>query len=171
MSFRGQLLIRQDRSLRISVSRAALIFIGAFTVPVLVLLSFDIVPLIYENRGADLAGLGSSLRSGNLRFSLMYLVPVLSILFLNFQRSHIPLDGADLQIGKTPVPRTECAALQICSKLITSRRIGGFTGYELNLVLKDGQRLNLMDHGNIHSLAGDGRVLADELGLPLWYHA
>lgn len=45
---------------------------------------------------------------------------------------------------------------------------GGFTRYELNLVLKDGSRLHLMAHGHGDSLRRDAEKLASFLGKPLW---
>jgi len=43
-----------------------------------------------------------------------------------------------------------------------------FTSYELNLVLKDGSRRNLVDHGNLPALRDDARELAGFLIVPLW---
>ena len=43
-----------------------------------------------------------------------------------------------------------------------------FISYELNLVLKDGTRINLVDHGNQEELIADAQTLAEFLGVPLW---
>ena len=42
-----------------------------------------------------------------------------------------------------------------------------FYSYELNVVLKDGSRYNIMDHGNDKLLLDDAKRLADRLSLPL----
>ncbi len=42
-----------------------------------------------------------------------------------------------------------------------------FYSYELNVVLKDGSRYNIMDHGNDKRLLDDAKRLADRLSLPL----
>ncbi len=39
--------------------------------------------------------------------------------------------------------------------------------YELNLILKDGSRLNVVDHGNRDALQGDARTLAEFLDVDL----
>jgi hypothetical protein len=43
-----------------------------------------------------------------------------------------------------------------------------YTSYELNLVLADGKRINLIDHGNRKKLIADAQTLAEFLGVPLW---
>jgi len=68
-----------------------------------------------------------------------------------------------------PIPRIH--ALQIIPERCTSSGKGGsrsYTSYELNLVLDDGSRLNVVDHGNIDSLRNDARELATLLGRPVW---
>jgi hypothetical protein len=44
----------------------------------------------------------------------------------------------------------------------------GFNSYELNLVLKDGQRVNVVDHGDLPRLRDEGFALARFLGVWLW---
>ncbi len=43
-----------------------------------------------------------------------------------------------------------------------------FWSYELNLVLEDGSRLNVVDHGSPAVIRDDGRAVADFLQVPLW---
>jgi hypothetical protein len=40
--------------------------------------------------------------------------------------------------------------------------------YELNLVLKDGSRLNAIDHGNQQALRADSQTIATFINKPLW---
>ena len=40
--------------------------------------------------------------------------------------------------------------------------------YELNVVLQDGSRRNVVDHGNLDALRADARELAMFLVVPLW---
>jgi hypothetical protein len=40
--------------------------------------------------------------------------------------------------------------------------------YELNLVLKDGRRINVVDHGGADKIRTDAATLADFLGVPVW---
>lgn len=60
----------------------------------------------------------------------------------------------------------EVHALQIISEYCSGKN--SFYSYELNLVLKDGNRINIVDHGNLASLREDGGTLARFLGRPLW---
>jgi hypothetical protein len=43
-----------------------------------------------------------------------------------------------------------------------------YDSYELNLVLRDGRRLNVIDHGTLHAIREDARILADYLGVSIW---
>ena len=57
---------------------------------------------------------------------------------------------------------------QVVSELVGSRRGGIYTSYELNMVLADGSRVNVMDHGDLNAVLRDGRKIADLVGVPLW---
>ncbi|NTV13257.1 MAG: hypothetical protein HGA96_04915 [Desulfobulbaceae bacterium] len=61
----------------------------------------------------------------------------------------------------------EIHALQIISEYCSGNK-SSYYSYELNLVLKDGQRLNVVDHGNLARLREDAGKLAQFLGRPLW---
>lgn len=60
-------------------------------------------------------------------------------------------------------------ALQLLQERITSRSSSGgsrsYWSYELNLVLSDGRRLNVMDHGNYNRLRQDADAIAQFLGV------
>jgi len=58
-------------------------------------------------------------------------------------------------------------ALQLISEFIRGDK-SSYHSYELNLVLKDGNRVNVVDHGNQVKLQEDARTLADFLGKPVW---
>lgn len=58
-------------------------------------------------------------------------------------------------------------ALQIVSEHCRGKNTSYYS-YELNLVLKDGERMNVVDHGNQGQLAADARTLSDFLERPLW---
>ncbi|WP_341501363.1 hypothetical protein [Gallaecimonas sp. GXIMD4217] len=62
-------------------------------------------------------------------------------------------------------------ALQILAERCTSTDSDGhrssYTSYELNLVLPEGRRLNVMDHGNLERLHEDARRLAELLKVPV----
>lgn len=58
-------------------------------------------------------------------------------------------------------------ALQIISELCTAKD-SSYYSYELNLVLTNGRRINVVDHGNIKCLREDAQTLSQFLGKPLW---
>ncbi len=53
-----------------------------------------------------------------------------------------------------------------------SERISGdkstYYSYEINLVLKDGSRINAVDHGKKSKVQEDAKTLAEFLDKPLW---
>jgi len=57
---------------------------------------------------------------------------------------------------------SDVAAIQLLAETVTSRsknRTHVYTSYELNLVFADGERINIMDHGNLPQL----EIAANEL--------
>ncbi len=44
-----------------------------------------------------------------------------------------------------------------------------FTGYELNLILKDGSRLNVLAHGDKPGIILEAKGLAEVLSVPIWH--
>jgi hypothetical protein len=71
-----------------------------------------------------------------------------------------------------PIPLFDVYALQLlCEYRREPLPRGGMREYfsfELNLVLKDGQRVNIVDHGNYRALSEDAQTLAAALDVPLW---
>ena len=63
-------------------------------------------------------------------------------------------------------PLDEVHALQIISEWVGSKN--RYHSYELNLVRKDGKRINLVDHGKYDILRQDANNLAEFLNVPLW---
>lgn len=63
-------------------------------------------------------------------------------------------------------------ALQLLSERIHSSSSHGhsstYLSYELNLVFKDGERVNVMDHGNAAELETSAKELAGFLNVPIW---
>lgn len=59
-------------------------------------------------------------------------------------------------------------ALQIIEEHITSSE-NSYPSFELNLVLKNGSRINVVDHGNLKSLIKDTQTISDFLGVPIWH--
>lgn len=62
----------------------------------------------------------------------------------------------------------EVYALQLLGERIPRKRGRGFPSYELNLVLRSGERRNVVDHGGLAALREEARQLARFLGCRLW---
>lgn len=58
-------------------------------------------------------------------------------------------------------------ALQLISEYCRGDK-SSYYSYELNLVLKDGKRINVVDHGNQNKLRADASTLSDLLERPVW---
>ena len=58
-------------------------------------------------------------------------------------------------------------ALQLISERCRGSK-SSYTSYEMNLVLKNDKRINLVDHGNRQKLIADAQIVAEFLGVPLW---
>ena len=65
------------------------------------------------------------------------------------------------------VKLNEIHALQLISEYCSGNK-SSYYSYELNLVLKDGSRINVVDHGNRSALQRDAETLASFLQLPVW---
>jgi len=63
-------------------------------------------------------------------------------------------------------------AIQLLSERIRSSSSSGgssqYTSYELNLVFKDGERLNVMDHGKQDAVVIAAKKLGKFLNVPIW---
>lgn len=72
-----------------------------------------------------------------------------------------------------PAEIKTCAALDTVHALQLLREYcrgnkSSYYSYELNLVLRDGTRLNVIDHGNLKALREDAAQLGAFLGKPVW---
>ena len=65
------------------------------------------------------------------------------------------------------VPLDQIHALQLIAERCTSKN-NSYYSYELNLVLQDGQRVNVIDHDKLDQICRDAATLAEFLGKPLW---
>lgn len=68
---------------------------------------------------------------------------------------------------KNALPLAEIHALQIIREYVRGNKSSYFS-FELNIVRKDGTRMNVVDHGNLDKLRGDARELAAFLNVPIW---
>ena len=69
--------------------------------------------------------------------------------------------------GNSSAPLSSIHALQLLSEFISGSK-SSYHSYELNLVLHDGSRINVVDHGNLERLRSDANTLSQFLDKPAW---
>ena len=79
----------------------------------------------------------------------------------------MPAEVGSQQVTDDHVPLKEIHAVQLLKEYISSDN-GGYYSYELNLVLKDASRVNVVDHGKIARLRRDAAEVAGLLGVSVW---
>ena len=78
-----------------------------------------------------------------------------------------PQHGSRRNSLKTFTRFSEIYALQLISEYCSGDK-GSYYSYELNLVLKNGERINVVDHGNLNQIREDAGILSNYLNRPLW---
>ena len=66
------------------------------------------------------------------------------------------------------VPFSEIHSIQLLDEEVRPRREQMFWSYELNLVLRDGKRINLIDHRNQREICWDAGDLSRIMDVPIW---
>ncbi|MDP3980552.1 MAG: hypothetical protein Q8Q33_03955 [Chlamydiota bacterium] len=69
--------------------------------------------------------------------------------------------------GKNWARLDQIHALQLISEYCSGNK-NSYYSYEINLVLKDAQRINVVDHGNLNIIRSDAQQLAQFLNVPVW---
>lgn len=70
--------------------------------------------------------------------------------------------------SKKYIPLNTIIALQIIGEHVKSDK-GSYKSFELNLVLNDSSRKNVVDHGNLKSIIKDAEILSEFLNVPIWH--
>ena len=83
-----------------------------------------------------------------------------------FKGKNDPAVEANKNTVKVWSPLDQIHALQLLSKYCLSDN--SYYSYELNLVLKDGRRINVVKHGNLVQLLIDTKILSVFLDKPIW---
>ena len=80
----------------------------------------------------------------------------------------MPPEVGSKQVTDQHVPLSEIHAVQLLKEYCSSDN-GGYYSFELNLILKDASRINVVDHGKIQRLRRDADEVAAFLGgVPVW---
>ncbi len=80
-----------------------------------------------------------------------------------------PVSVEAARSGKDAAALDAVRAVQVIRERITKSDGGkGYDSYEINLVLADGSRLHLVDHGKLAAIREDAATIGEFLGVPVW---
>ena len=122
-----------------------------------------------EPSGCGLVGFGVGVAMGIIGAAILY-VATAPIVFDKdlgtFSKLWVAPFERQVALG---VPRDleDIHALQLISEYVVEDE-SRFYSFELNVVLRDGERLNIVDHFRLEPLREEARALAAFLGKPLW---
>ncbi|MEA4890381.1 MAG: hypothetical protein VB070_13075 [Clostridiaceae bacterium] len=68
--------------------------------------------------------------------------------------------------GQAPDDLNKIYAIQLIAKIIGGRK--RYVCCELNLVLKNAERIHIISHGNIKRMRADAQTLSEFLAIPVW---
>lgn len=120
-----------------------------------------------------------------LRFPFVLIIPIFIGVSIFLGYNMLRPQGFNKQLGyhyksfKKPTSQREVTkskkwtklddvqAIQIIKERVKSKN-SSYNSYELNLVLKDASRINVVDHSKYEQIKEDARVIADFIGIPYW---
>ncbi|WP_272022464.1 hypothetical protein [Olleya namhaensis] len=76
--------------------------------------------------------------------------------------------GFNKHNSKKSTVLSNIVALQIIGETISGEN-GNYKSFELNLVLKDASRINVVDHGKLKTIIIDTEVLSKHFNIPIWH--
>lgn len=170
-NFKTNILVKVSSSIyRYQLSLGGKIFIGIFAVVglatgvggLLALIGGTMIGLFFLLFGTVFSGAAY----------LMYRTMGAHIIFdatLGFLRrgKELPKLSGDIQKKNDLIYFNDIHAIQIISERVRSKN-GSYLSYELNLILKDASRFNVVDHGNYAQINEDAQTLSSFLGKPIW---
>ena len=175
-SFKTNVLIKESSSkLLYKPSIGVALFNFLFLAIGLGVLFFGLYPLF--NNGFDFASVEWFLilfglifaTAGGFMFYFFYMPRVFDKQLGVFYKAYKPaIHNRNTKASKTQIPLKSIVAIQLIGEHVKSDK-GSYKSFELNLVLEDGSRKNVVDHGNLKSIIDDAHVLSDFLRVPIWH--
>lgn len=83
-------------------------------------------------------------------------------------KAHIHRNRRLLIVDGIKLNFSELYALQVLEKFVQGNKSGSYYSYEVNLVTREGQRHNLLNHGDKMFILSDMVKIAQALKLPVW---
>ena len=172
-NFKTHVLVRNENKMMYKPSYGAAIFSSLFLTVGLGLLFFGIRELILSQQE----------HTPNLVLFLVGIVStIVSIVLFYISYQPVGFDKGNgyyykgfgnPQVKKNSrlfkkIALKDLAALQIIGESVSGSK-SRYNSFELNLVLKNGTRTNVIDHGNLKSIINDTEELSSFLELPIWH--
>ncbi len=155
-------------------TKGTLWFCGIFSV--IGLLGVVIPLAIFITQGSSDWGLllfgvlfgGAFLAVGLLMYYFMTIPRVFDTFYGCFYKARKkPIHTMDSNNKQALTNLSDIKAIQVIRERISSKN-GSYHSYEINLVLNDASRINVIDHGKHQAVIEDAETLALNLGVPLW---
>ena len=163
----------QRNKLIFKPTKGVLIFIGVFTViglialiaPIVILLNQDLKQWSLLFISFSFGGIFTSVSL--LMFKNMAQQKVFDIFYSEYytgkKKPHDLIPNK-----KNPlISFRDIEALQILREHVRTNKTRYYS-YELNFVMKDAKRINIVDHGKINQLREDAKILSMHIGTPVW---
>ncbi|WP_179353670.1 hypothetical protein [Winogradskyella vidalii] len=107
--------------------------------------------------------------AGGLMFYLFYMPRVFDKqLGVYYKAYQVDIHKIKKDTAKKYIPLKSIVAIQIIGEHIKSGK-SAYKSFELNLVLNDASRKNVIDHGNLKSIIVDAEILSEFLNIPIWH--
>lgn len=107
--------------------------------------------------------------AGGFMFYIFYKPRVFDKHLGYYYKAYKPnIHNTKIKKSKTFTPLKSIVAIQIIGEHVKSDE-GSYKSFELNLVLVDASRKNVVDHGNLKSIIIDAEVLSAFLNVPIWH--
>lgn len=84
-----------------------------------------------------------------------------------YWRGKRPLDREAVERCEDSAPLDLVHAIQIIRERVSGND-SSYNSYEINLVLHDGRRVNVVDHGNLKHIRKDAQAIGELIGVPVW---
>ena len=137
-------------------------------------LSPTLGPLLFFIPFLAVGGVTAALGVAQKEFFLVFfgafflLIPTAMLCIFIGRRMCFDLITGRFIIGKRIVEFSQIAALQVIRKVCHRNKGGKYECWELNLVLDDASRINLLNHANNKRFTEDANRLAEALDLKVW---
>lgn len=107
--------------------------------------------------------------AGGAMFYFSYMPRVFDKKLGLYYKSYKPeLHRSNKDISKKQLSLKSIVAIQIIGEHVKGDK-KTYKSFELNLVLSDASRKNVVDHGNLNSILNDAEMLSEFLNIPTWH--